>query len=155
MNQSVEPYGTPRWLPALRRYFSVILLGNLLWEVAQLPLYTLGATGTWREIAFAVAHCTAGDLMIAAIALLCALLIAGNANWPVAGFTRVASLAVAAGVGYTVFSEWLNTTVRGSWAYADAMPVLPLLGTGLTPLLQWLVVPSIAFWFARRQGRVG
>jgi len=25
------------------------------------------------------------------------------------------------------------------------MPVLPFLGTGLTPLLQWLIVPSLAF----------
>jgi hypothetical protein len=25
------------------------------------------------------------------------------------------------------------------------MPVLPFLGTGLTPLLQWLFVPGLAF----------
>jgi hypothetical protein len=45
---------------------------------------------------------------------------------------------------YTVFSEWLNVEIRRSWSYAAAMPVFPWLGTGLT-LLQWLVVPGLAF----------
>ncbi|MFN0164218.1 MAG: hypothetical protein ACKVQQ_23525 [Burkholderiales bacterium] len=65
-------------------------------------------------------------------------------------FGRVAFLAVASGVGYTVFSEWLNTTARGSWTYADTMPVLPILDVGLTPVLQWVVVPCAAFWLGRR-----
>jgi hypothetical protein len=25
------------------------------------------------------------------------------------------------------------------------MPFLPVLGTGLTPLLQWLIIPTLAF----------
>ena len=49
------------------------------------------------------------------------------------------------GAAYTIFSERLNVQVRRSWAYTAAMPVLPGLGTGLAPLLQWLVVPSLAF----------
>lgn len=138
------------WLPALRRYLAVILLGNLAWEAAHLPLYSLWVTGTWREKAFAVAHCTGGDLLIAAASLLCALLMAGDARWPAVGFRRVAGIAVAAGLGYTVFSEWLNTAVRASWAYADAMPIVPVIGTGLTPLLQWVAVPCVAFWLAQR-----
>ena len=142
------------WLPMLRRYFAVMLLGNLVWEIAHLPLYTLWATGTRSEIAFAVAHCTAGDMLIAAVSMLCVLLLAGDSRWPNAGFPRVAALTVAIGAGYTVFSEWLNTVVRGSWAYADAMPVIPFLGTGLTPLLQWIVVPAAAFWYARRAIRL-
>lgn len=48
-------------------------------------------------------------------------------------------------LAYTVYSEWLNVTVRGSWAYAPSMPKLPVFGTGLSPFLQWLVVPVIAF----------
>jgi hypothetical protein len=62
----------------------------------------------------------------------------------------VAAAAVALGVGYTVFSEWLNTAVRSGWAYSDLMPVVPILGTGLSPLAQWLVVPLAAFWWASR-----
>ena len=56
------------------------------------------------------------------------------------------------GLAYTVFSEWLNVEVRRSWAYSDLMPVLPPLGTGLSPVLQWVVIPSAALWMARRAG---
>jgi hypothetical protein len=142
-----------QWLPAMRRYFTVILLGNLAWEVVQLPIYTLWQTGSLREMAFAVAHCTGGDVLIAAACLLGALMVAGDARWPAAGFRRVAGIAVTAGVAYTVFSEWLNTSVRVSWAYADAMPIVPGLGVGLSPLLQWIVVPAVAFWVVNRRMR--
>jgi hypothetical protein len=145
-----ETYAKAQWLPTMRRYLSVILFGNLTWEVAQLPLYTLWLTGSWREKAFAVAHCTGGDMLIAAACLLGALLVAGDSRWPAAGFRRVAGIAVAAGLAYTVLSEWLNTTIHMSWTYADVMPIVPGLGVGLSPLLQWIVVPMAAWWFARR-----
>jgi hypothetical protein len=62
----------------------------------------------------------------------------------------LATVAVVGGLGYTIYSEWLNTEIRGSWAYTRWMPQLPLIGTGLSPLAQWIVVPSLAFWWARR-----
>jgi hypothetical protein len=58
---------------------------------------------------------------------------------------------VAIGLGYTVFSEWLNTVVRDGWTYAAAMPTVRIGGleVGLSPLAQWLVVPPLALLFAR------
>ena len=53
--------------------------------------------------------------------------------------------AILLGAAYTVFSEWLNVDIRRSWSYTAAMRVLPVLGTGLTPLLQLVVVPGLAF----------
>ena len=52
--------------------------------------------------------------------------------------------AIALGAAYAVFSEWLNVEIRRTWSYTAAMPVVPFLSTGLTPLLQWLVVPGLA-----------
>lgn len=138
------------WLQALRRYLLCVALANLAWEIAHLPLYTLWQEGSFREIAFAVVHCTAGDILIATASLVLALLLFAERRWPDRGFQRVAAVAVAFGAGYTVFSEWLNTEVRGSWTYTDRMPVLPILGTGLSPLVQWLAIPTAAFWWARR-----
>jgi hypothetical protein len=42
------------WLQALRRYLGVSIVANLVWEILQLPLYTLCTTGTRKEQAFAV-----------------------------------------------------------------------------------------------------
>jgi len=45
-------------------------------------------------------------------------------------------------VGYTAYSEYLKTVVRQSWAYSPAVPTL--LGVGLSPLAQWIIVPVAA-----------
>ena len=77
----------PSWLAAIRRYLLLIAGANLVWEVAQLPFYT-------------------------------------------------------------IFSEWLNTEIRGSWAYSELMPTLPLIDAGLAPFSQWIVIPLAALWWA-------
>jgi hypothetical protein len=141
---------TGAWLTALRRYLAAIVLGNLAWEVAQLPLYTIWRDGSMRDIAFAVLHCTGGDLLIAGTALLGALLVTGDGRWPRVRFYSVAAVAILGGLAYTVFSEWLNTEVRGSWAYSELMPQLPLIGAGVAPFAQWIIVPLCAFWWASR-----
>jgi hypothetical protein len=136
-----------RWRPALAlavRYLAVATLGHALWEAGQLPLYTLWSLGTPREILTAYIHCSGGDVLIAVSTLSIAAALTRACRGPVFGPGMVWT-AVLLGVAYTILSEWLNVSVRGSWAYAPAMPVLPGIGTGLAPLLQWLVVPFLAF----------
>jgi hypothetical protein len=134
----------PDWLRAIRRYLVVVIVGNFVWEILQLPLYTIWYTGTVKGIAIAVLHCTAGDFIIATTALVAALCGAGDREWPGRCFGRVALVAIVIGVAYTIFSEWLNIVVRKSWAYSDLMPVVPILGTGLSPLVQWIAIPAVA-----------
>jgi hypothetical protein len=144
------PAPSGAWLIVLRRYALAIVLGNLAWEIAQLPLYTIWYESDAGKILFAAVHCTGGDVLIAGAALLASLLVLGDPRWPSRSYHTVATAAVLGGLGYTVYSEWLNTEVRGSWAYTEWMPRLPVVGTGLSPLAQWLVVPPLAFWWARR-----
>ena len=115
--------------------------------IAQLPLYTLWHEGSTNDILFAVVQCTGGDIIFASLALLGALLIVGDPRWPQPRFHAVAAVAILGGLAYTVFSEWLNTEIRGSWAYTEAMPQLPFVGAGISPLAQWIVIPLIAFWW--------
>ena len=140
------------WLLALRLYLGMSIAAHLVWEILQLPFYTLWTTGTTQQKAFAVLHCAAGDAMIAGLSLLAALALFGRPKWPHANAFRVYWTTLVLGGGYTIFSEWLTTVVRGSWSYSELMPVLPLTGTGLAPLLQWLVVPPLALWFATGRG---
>lgn len=142
---------TAPWLAVIRRYVLASALGNAAWETLQLPLYTIWFDGTVPQIVFAVVHCTGGDLLIASTTLLAALFVFGQ-GWPVsfAAYRNTAAAAIILGVAYTIFSEWLNVNVRAAWAYSPWMPQLPLLGTGLSPLAQWLTVPSLAFVWARR-----
>jgi hypothetical protein len=124
---------------------------NLAWEVSQLPLYTIWDEAQASYIAFAVLHCTAGDLLIGVSALALALVLTrarppDRYNWP-----AVAALLTIIGVGYTAFSEWNNTVLRPAWAYSELMPIIPIgnAAIGLSPLLQWLLLPPLALWLAR------
>lgn len=141
------------WVATLRRYALFMGPANLVWETLHVPLYTISREGTIGEIAFSVVHCTMGDLLIALACLMAALLLLGDASWPAKGSARVALAAVAFGSAFTVYSEWLNVAVRESWAYSERMPVLPPLDTGLSPLLQWLLLPLLGLWWARREQR--
>jgi hypothetical protein len=125
---------------------------NLVWEILHLPLYTIWASGTLESQAFAVLHCTAGDVLIAVSTLVPALLLVGDKTWPGTRFLPVLTMAVGLGLAYTIFSEWLNVVVRASWAYSTAMPVVPIFGlrVGLSPTLQWLVIPTTSLLLARR-----
>ena len=140
--------GRSRLLAIGGRTLAAMAAGNLLWEFLQLPRFTLWKTASPTAIVFAVLHCWAGDVLIAFFALTGGILLTGG-GWPARAYWRTAAVTIVLGLAYTVFSEWFNVTVRGSWAYAAAMPRVPPLGTGLSPLLQWIVVPVIAFVWAR------
>lgn len=137
------------WPFVLRRYLPRLALLSLGWEIAHLPLYTIWHEAPPQSIAFAVAHCTAGDVLIGAAALLLALILC-RAGEPACWATRrIAALTVLLAVAYTVVSERLNLA-HGNWAYSALMPVLPGVEVGASPLLQWVVVPFGAFWWAYR-----
>lgn len=138
-------------MPALRLLGIWVLLSlavHLIWELAQLPLYTLWRDETPPAIAWAVIHCTAGDGLIALGSFLVAWAWAHDVFWPWHRLARGLPVLIASGVGYTAFSEWYNVHVLGSWAYSEHMPTI--FGIGVSPLLQWIVVPLAVIWLMRR-----
>lgn len=141
------------WREYFRDYLLASVVAHLIWEIAQLPLYTIWTDGTLGEQAFAIAHCTAGDVVIAGMTLLLPVVAFGR-DWPndAVSYWRVAASAIAAGFIYTGFSEWANTR-EGNWSYAAAMPLVPTLRIGLTPLLQWLIIPALLLYLLRRTHR--
>ncbi|SFE52177.1 hypothetical protein SAMN04488523_10817 [Sulfitobacter brevis] len=141
----------PDWLSAMRRFALFTLVGHLVWEAAHIPLYTIWVEGTWGEITFAIVHCTGGDVLIAMSSLLLALFVFGTGAWPRERTIPVLLAVIAFGVGYTIFSEWLNIVVREAWAYREIMPVIPIIDAGLTPVLQWVVIPTLAYLGAVKQ----
>ena len=135
---------------AIAACLGVMAIAHLLWETLQLPLYTIWLNSRTQDIAFAVVHCTVGDIMIAGLSLLAVLVVLGARTWPAERFIPVIALTILIGAAYTVFSEWLNTSVRKNWTYSELMPIVPWIGTGLSPLLQWLVVPALGFAAVKR-----
>lgn len=132
------------------RYFSFVAVANLIREFMHLPLYKIWTEGSAGKLVFAAVHGTGGDVLLAGAALAPAWLLDGNPGWPARGFGAFAALTVAFGVAYTIFSEWPNTVVRKAWAYSDLMPIIPVIDVGLSPIAQWIAIPTTGFWWARR-----
>jgi hypothetical protein len=112
-----------------------------VWELAQLPLYTIYRQSDVPALTYAVVHCTAGDVLIALATYVVAAAVSRNARWPLERPLAGLALAVTAGVAYTVVSEWRNVYRVGSWAYTETMPLI--FGIGLSPLIQWVFVPAL------------
>lgn len=139
------------WRLILSRYLPTIAALNLFWEIAQLPLYAIWSEAPPGYIAYAVLHCTVGDALIGLGALLTALIATRAGPLRDWHWIRIGVVAVLSGLAYTAFSEWMNTVLRAGWAYSEWMPVLPFLPIGLSPILQWLLVPTAALAITRRR----
>ena len=132
-------------------YLVISAMMHLVWEFAHMPLYGVWKTGSSGEIAYNGLHCTIGDVMIAAASLLTAILVTGRGRWPAERWSVVTVSAVVLSIGYTVFSEWHNVFVSKAWAYSELMPLVPGTGIGLSPFLQWLVIPTLGLWLTGRR----
>jgi hypothetical protein len=129
--------------------FSFLL--NLAWEMWQVPFFLGMADAPHWQGVKACTQATAGDAGIALAAFWITAVAARNRHWMFA--PRKSDLAAFIGTGLiaTIVFEALATEVLGRWTYTEAMPRLPIIGTGLLPLLQWLVIPPLVLWFVRRQ----
>jgi hypothetical protein len=139
------------WGVIARGYLPWFAVLNLAWEAVHVRLYTLWYEADAAYIAFAVVHCTLGDVLIGACALLLALILAREGPLAAWRWRRIGVLSAVLGAAYTVFSEWMNISILRSWTYGEAMPTIDVGGVeiGLSPLFQWLVLPPLALHLAR------
>jgi len=123
---------------------------ELLWEVAQFPLYDVWHQNDWGYILYGLAHCTLGDLLILLVLFEAIAFLNRNRYWYADNVLFSGVLFTAFGVGYTIFSETMNVRVKGNWGYTDLMPIVPVVDIGGMPFLQWILVPPILLWLMRQ-----
>ena len=92
---------------------------------------------------------TLGDVLILLAAFSTGSAVVRERGWLVTSRRVPAVITVTTGLVITVIFEWLATGALGRWSYADSMPLVPGIGIGLTPFLQWLLLPPIILWLAR------
>lgn len=137
-------------LPELNVAVFAFLL-NYPWEFLQVPFFAGMATAPhWEAIKFC-SWATLGDAGIALVAFWVVAAAVRSRAWILEPSLRAVLGFVAVGVTITVAFEWLATEVLHRWAYEPSMPILPLLETGLLPVLQWIILPPMIVWFVRRQ----
>jgi len=114
---------------------------NLTWEIAHVRLYTIWMESDGPGIAWAVLHCSLGDAVIALAMFALAGIMLWHLDWPMSHPWAGGAIFVVGALAYTVWSEWHNVYRAGNWGYAASMPTV--FGIGLSPLLQWLILPPM------------
>ena len=122
---------------------------ELLWEVAQFPLYTVWHEGDWNYILYGLAHCTLGDLVILLIAYWIVAMLNRDRHWYLNNILPNGALFLVLGAVYTIYSEITNVRIKGTWDYTELMPIVPVVEIGAMPFLQWILIPPVLLWLMR------
>ena len=130
-------------------FFGFLL--NYPWEMLQAPFFA-GMTDMrhWdavRECSWA----TLGDAGLLVGAFWVGAAVQRSRGWMARPRPSALAAFLATGLLATAVVEWLATEVWYRWEYGPRMLTLPVLGTGLAPLLQWSVLPPLLIWLVRRQ----
>ena len=132
---------TPGTIARAGFWFALAFALNLLWEISHLGLYTIWKEADALRIAWAVFHCTVGDAAIALALFAVIAVVLWRADWPRSHPWSGGIVFVIGVITFTAWSEWYNVYRSGVWGYTARMPMV--FGIGLTPLLQWLILPPV------------
>ncbi len=152
-----SPPGTaaapPRITPGLHipelRLLLLALPLELLWEIAQFPLYNVWHQNDWSYILYGLIHCTLGDLLILLIAYELVALVRRDRAWYRCCTLSSGLVFTLLGLAYTIYSESVHVRIKCTWSYTELMPLVPGIEIGGMPFLQWLLIPPILLWLMR------
>jgi hypothetical protein len=121
---------------------------NLTWEIAQVRLYSIWAESDRLSVAGDLLHCSLGDVLIALAMFALACMVLRRVDWPASRPWTGGAIVVIGALAFTAGSEWYNVYRAGNWGYTANMPMI--FGIGVSPLLQWLILPPVLVIAYRR-----
>ena len=123
----------------------VIVLGFLLnftWELIQMPLYN-SASFKINHVTFCALGSVADAIMVLLIYLGLAFIFKNSFWMRPLKWQRIVVAILIGGVG-AVLSEMRHLSL-GNWVYSDLMPLLPMIKVGLSPVLQFMILPILVY----------
>jgi hypothetical protein len=115
---------------------------NLAWELAQMPLYD-NTSFVINHVTFCVLGSVADAIMVLLLYFVFAVIFK-NPLWihPLK-IQPIAIVVLTGGIG-AALSEMRHLAL-GNWAYSDLMPLIPILHVGLSPVLQFMILPIFIY----------
>jgi hypothetical protein len=124
------------------------VLLNFAWEMFAAGFYDAATAAMHADgAAIACVRAAFGDGVITLAAFTAAAAVA-TPRWLVRPSVLTMAIYLGAGIGITVVFEYVSVYRLHRWGYGPSMPIVA--GIGALPLLQWLVLPPIILWLARR-----
>ena len=132
-----------------KRFFLIMVLIsfilNEVWELVQMPLYKQPIY-KMGHIAFCTLAALADMIMVLLLYLSFAF-IYKNPFWIAQrNYFKIFVVMLTGAVG-AVLSEKRHLRI-GSWAYDQSMPIVPFVNVGLSPLLQFFLLPVIIYFLS-------
>ena len=135
-------------------FFAFAVLLNFPWEFLQVPLFEGMADASHWDAIRICTRATLGDGLIMLVAYWVTAAAWRDRRWFLHPRPIWLVAFVGVGVAVTVSLEQLalvSDRPDWGWRYAESMPVIPIVGIGLSPILQWLLLPLLVVWLVRRQ----
>lgn len=116
---------------------------NLIWETLHAPLYQ-GHRYTINGFSILALASVADAIMLVLLYSIFSLIL-NDPYWiRTLSMLRILCLVLVGGAGATI-SEVLHTHA-GDWKYATSMPIIPVANVGISPVLQFMIVPLLVYW---------
>ena len=125
-----------RWLV----FAAAVMILHFIWEMAQGGLFVGLREQPLAQAAVRCSKATLGDLVITAVAFTFAALTVRRMHWPLMNSFVAPAVFVATGLVITIAFEYF-ALATSRWAYEPEMPTL--LGVGISPIAQWIVIPLL------------
>lgn len=138
-----------------RAFFAALVASafglNWVWEMAQMPAFAEMTGRSWLETALPCARAALGDVAMTLGIYGLGSLAAGRWRWGMERRWNVYLTGALLGGVFASAFEWYSLASE-RWTYNEQMPIVPILGVGLWPQLQlMLLVPfswAIATWWS-------
>ena len=126
---------------------AVAFLFHIIWENAQATLFAgYSSFGQHFPICFLG---TIGDVIFTVAVYLGISLLKNDFGW-IARLNKKDILVLAAvGFFFALGIEW-RAILFDQWSYTNAMPIIPYLRVGLTPILQMTLLLPLSFYLTKR-----
>jgi hypothetical protein len=119
---------------------------NFLWEMLQMRFYSSMKGLPFWSAAWLCTRAAAADVGLLAVCYVITALVARHAAWPLHPTSKAIATFFALCLLATVAIErW--AIASGRWGYSDDMPMI--LGVGVLPLLQWILIPALSLLLFR------
>jgi signal transduction histidine kinase len=123
---------------------SIILgfLFNFAWEVIQIPLF--------KDASFSLGHILFCALASIADVIMVLLLYYGfaviykNPMW-IKNLTALKIIVLMMGGGIGAVLAEMRHVSQGNWSYSKPMPIIPIVEIGLSPVLQFMILPALVY----------
>lgn len=129
---------------------------HLTWEVAQMEAYDFPTNSLMDDIIGCFVP-SLGDGLMTLIIFWTGWAVFRDSRWILNPGITGYLLMLAVGLLLAVIVEW-NAFRTGAWAYNEQMITIPILGVGLLPVLQMLVLPPVTVlllqWIWRKRSEV-